>query len=272
MKYFKQLKLLSEVKKMTKMKLVCVFLMIGIFAGCPGRNQWGNNQWGNPNNRNNMNMNMNMNQNFGRAGNNFPMASPQDPPPGVQSQPVNLGNYKTCDGYATFLSQRIGGGINQMRQQNPMQRQIPGQQAQGFSNLNTVRCRNSHTCQCLNNQYFIDNLPNQMGGVNQNPNMRQFPQQQALGGVNEQQPLGGMVQQNTLYRCIEPPNANAEDPNVYQPSQLFPGRGVIKFALPRSFCNRNQQGFNNNRQFNNQQLNNRQFNNQQPVRQPVRRI
>lgn len=128
---------------------------------------------------------------------NYPMATPEDPPNGTETQPgentVMLGRYKTCDGYAELLRSKLSTGMKAV--------------ATFFSPLqdfSTEKCNNSYTCHCANNQYFIDDLRGQL----------EVP----------------------LYRCIEPPSANVESNETYAPNQSFSGEGVIKIALPRSAC------------------------------------
>ena len=145
-------------------------------------------------------------------GGQSPLATPQNPPNGVPGQPVNLGQYKTCMGVGVGNAMQPGVG-GQFQQQPGFGAQQPGFQ-QNLQQGMQVQCNNSHTCFCLNNQYFIDN--------------------NAIGG------------RGPTYRCIEPPTARAETPMVYNPNQGATLAGVIKFAAPRSFCaGQNNMGQNN---------------------------
>ena len=134
-------------------------------------------------------------------GNDFPLASPSDPPPGNKAIPgessnVYLGRYKTCKGYFDLLKSRMS--IVQKAF-------IPI--AGMLQDTSTVECVNDHTCNCDKNQYFTDDT----GG-------KKIP----------------------LYRCIETSSAGVESNEVYQPNAQFSENGVIKIALPRSYCNKVQ--------------------------------
>ena len=125
------------------------------------------------------------------------MASPTDPPYGTETKPgpdtIMLGHYKTCDGYSKLFHSKLTFGM----------RVVAGL-ASNLQDFSTEKCKNSYTCYCVNNQYFIENLRGQL----------EIP----------------------LYRCVEPPSANIESNEIYAPNQSFSGEGVIKIALPRSAC------------------------------------
>ena len=64
-----------------------------------------------------------------------------------------------------------------------------------------VNCKKAHTCHCMDGKYFIEDF-------------------RGAG--------------TPVYRCVEQPSAQVESAKVYQSDK--PGKGVIKFALPRSLC------------------------------------
>ncbi len=72
----------------------------------------------------------------------------------------------------------------------------------GLQNFSTVKCKNAHTCHCKNNFYFSDQVGNKA----------------------------------SFYQCVETPDAQVESDEVYRSNESFPEDGVIKFALPTSFC------------------------------------
>ena len=74
-----------------------------------------------------------------------------------------------------------------------------------LQDMSTVKCKNDHTCYCNKDQYFTENM-------------------------------GGKLKQ-PLYRCIEASSAGIESAEIYQANKNFPKEGVIKIALPQSYCN-----------------------------------
>ena len=128
----------------------------------------------------------------------YPMATPNDPPNGVATKPgkntVMLGNYKTCDGYAQLMKSKM----------TILEKQAVFL-ASFLQDLSTEKCKNSYTCHCKDNQYFIDNFRGRL----------EVP----------------------IYRCIEPASAKIESEASYKATANFSEEGLIKIALPRSFCN-----------------------------------
>ena len=121
-----------------------------------------------------------------------PLATPEDLPLSILGKPgpdtgIYPGDYKTCKAYADAFVKKYW-----------MLRPI-----MFFGSLlnpdEPVRCRTAHTCDCLNNTYFVEG--------NSNP----------------------------LYRCVEPPSAQVESKDIYtnKTGELV---GVIKFAKPQSVC------------------------------------
>ncbi len=126
----------------------------------------------------------------------YPLASAEDPPIGKHAEPgkssgVFLGSYKTCDGYGNFFKSQMGFFM----------RYVMYNFVNMLQDLTLEKCKNSHTCQCKDNQYFTD----------------------TISGI-------------TLYRCVETADAGVELEETYKATKSFPVDGVIKFALPRSFC------------------------------------
>ena len=81
------------------------------------------------------------------AGSSEKLATEADLPPGVLSEPgedsgIWLGRYKTCRGYAKYISSRLIG--------------IPWG---AFLNPDwPVKCKVSHTCHCVGGYYFIEDF------------------------------------------------------------------------------------------------------------------
>ncbi len=74
-----------------------------------------------------------------------------------------------------------------------------------LQDLTTVDCKTAHTCDCYKNEHLV------VESSFEPP----------------------------LYRCVESSSAQVENEEIYKPNESFSGDGVIKFALPRSVCNKN---------------------------------
>ena len=120
------------------------------------------------------------------------LATPENLPPGTLGKPgpdtgIYLGDYKTCKAYADAFVKKYW-----------MLRPIIF-----FGSLlnpdEPVHCRVAHTCNCLNNIYFVEGSS------------------------------------DPLYRCVEPPSAQVESEDIYtnKTGELI---GAIKFAKPGSLC------------------------------------
>ncbi len=130
---------------------------------------------------------------------NFPLASASDPPPGRAAEPgKDSGIY--LGRYKTCKEYgkffEAQFGFFTRYLVFPVVKSFVG-----FSSFALVKCHIAHTCHCKNNVYFIED--------------------------DLKQPL---------FRCVETPQANVESKEIYEANDTFPENGVIKFALPQSFC------------------------------------
>jgi len=129
----------------------------------------------------------------------YPLASPEDLPAGEETKPG-----KSSGIYLSHYKTCAGYGdfINSKLKVSYFQRLVLG----FLQNTNTESCKVSHTCSCKDGQYFSNDLPNDDRGA--------------------------------YYHCIEPASAAVEKENIYKATEKFTGEGVIKFALPKSFCDK----------------------------------
>ena len=129
----------------------------------------------------------------------YPLASRQDPPPGKETTPEEANVYLGRYKTCSAYADYVKSQVGFFARVFIMS------WTQYLQDFSTVDCRNGHTCHCESHQYFTDDF----------------------GGRRE-----------SLYRCIEPPSAGVEKDEIYAPNESFSEAGVIKFALPRSVCDK----------------------------------
>ncbi|MDE0151124.1 MAG: hypothetical protein OXK80_01330 [Bdellovibrionales bacterium] len=127
----------------------------------------------------------------------YPLATLDDPPPGEETTPTEADVYLGRYKTCSAYAEYFKSKMGFFARVFIMS------WAQYLQDFSTVECEVDHTCHCESDQYFAENF-------------------------------GG--ERNPIYRCIEPPSAEVEADEIYAPTGSFPNEGVIKFALPRSYC------------------------------------
>ncbi len=127
----------------------------------------------------------------------YPLATPEDPPKGEETTPVKADVYLGRYKTCEMYAQYFKSQVGFFARVFIMS------WAQYLQDFSTVKCKMAHTCQCESNQYFAEDF----------------------GGIRD-----------PIYRCIEAPSAGVESEEIYAPNESFSNAGVIKFALPRSYC------------------------------------
>ena len=128
---------------------------------------------------------------------NYPLASPEDPPAGEETTPRKANVYLGRYKTCRAYARYV---VSRM---DFFERVFIMSWAQYLQDFSTVKCRVAHTCECESDQYFAEDFRGS---------------------------------QTPFYRCIELPSAAVETDEIYASTESFPNAGVIKFALPRSYC------------------------------------
>lgn len=127
----------------------------------------------------------------------YPLATPEDPPGGEETTPVEADVYLGRYKTCDLYAEYFKSQVGFFTRVFIMS------WAQYLQDFSTVECEVAHTCHCESDQYFAEDF----------------------GGTRD-----------PVYRCIEPPSAEVETDEIYAPTESFPNAGVIKFALPLSYC------------------------------------